>query len=674
MNDLLALVRWVHFLSGSLLMGAVAFDRLIAAPALRSLDAPANLGPLTWQRTWRGLAVGSLVLASLSALAWLLVESAVMSGQPVRQAVLPPILGTVLLRTGFGRIWLLRLALFGLAGTALVRAHRRSVGPQAAVWVWILCGAASAAQVLVAWVGHAAASEGVARLPLLLADSVHLLATGLWFGGLVPLALFLRAQRAGPSSAAAAVQLVVHRFSALAFGCVAGLLITGGVNTWTLVGSVPALVGTPYGHLLLFKLALLGLVLGVAAVNRYRWVPALGAGGPAAPLGAFAGTVLLEAGVASGILLVVGFLGIAPPGAHVAPVWPFAVRLSWRSPASLPGGWVALLVTTMGVLGGLFALGYALLRRQHRLWALLLGLALLGGYGADARRFVGKIDAYPTTYLRSPIGYEVAAITHGQALYQAHCAVCHGTAGRGDGPAAQTLHPRPADLTGAHLGHHTAGDLFWWLTHGIPGTAMPGFAAQLTEPDRWDVVQAIRTLAAAAQAATLPSNTLWPSALLVAPDFAFETPDGTPASLRDARGQSVVLLVLAPWSPAHEGLRELQTAVREIGEAQVIVVPLGPAVPPGPDELVRLGAAVGAEDERQAIADTYARFLRPEDRRGVHTAKGLAEFLIDRRGYLRAAWGPGVQDGGADFPQLVATLRRLQQEPMGPSAPEEHTH
>jgi mono/diheme cytochrome c family protein len=40
------------------------------------------------------------------------------------------------------------------------------------------------------------------------------------------------------------------------------------------------------------------------------------------------------------------------------------------------------------------------------------------------------------------------APTTGRALYADYCAACHGAAGRGDGPAAAGLAPRPADLTG----------------------------------------------------------------------------------------------------------------------------------------------------------------------------------------------------------------------------------
>jgi hypothetical protein len=44
-------------------------------------------------------------------------------------------------------------------------------------------------------------------------------------------------------------------------------------------------------------------------------------------------------------------------------------------------------------------------------------------------------------------GWTGQAPEHGRDLYVRHCASCHGAAGRGDGPAAAALAPRPTDLT-----------------------------------------------------------------------------------------------------------------------------------------------------------------------------------------------------------------------------------
>ena len=89
-----------------------------------------------------------------------------------------------------------------------------------------------------------------------------------------------------------------------------------------------------------------------------------------------------------------------------------------------------------------------------------------------------SVDAYPTTYRRSTVPYHAVSIANGAALYRAHCATCHGAAGRGDGPGGAGLPRRPADLTAPHTAEHTAGDMFWWLTHGIPAGGMPPFGAR----------------------------------------------------------------------------------------------------------------------------------------------------------------------------------------------------
>src|SRR5207249_1542078 len=78
------------------------------------------------------------------------------------------------------------------------------------------------------------------------------------------------------------------------------------------------------------------------------------------------------------------------------------------------------------------------------------------------------IDAYPTTYLRPAVPYQAASIATGAALYRTNCVVCHGTTGAGDGPGGARLPQRPADLRASHTAQHTAGDLFWWISHGIP--------------------------------------------------------------------------------------------------------------------------------------------------------------------------------------------------------------
>jgi copper transport protein len=92
-----------------------------------------------------------------------------------------------------------------------------------------------------------------------------------------------------------------------------------------------------------------------------------------------------------------------------------------------------------------------------------------------------------------PSGDSVAA---GQALFTTNCVPCHGVTGKGDGPVGLTLNPRPADLTQHAIpGIHTDAQLFEWITNGFPGSRMPAFKSTLSDTDRWNLVNFIRTLA-----------------------------------------------------------------------------------------------------------------------------------------------------------------------------------
>jgi mono/diheme cytochrome c family protein len=118
--------------------------------------------------------------------------------------------------------------------------------------------------------------------------------------------------------------------------------------------------------------------------------------------------------------------------------------------------------------------------------------------GAEARKWTAPDEdkARP-----NPVEATPAALLKGRALYQKHCASCHGDKGKGDGPAESYEIEPATDLTDAVLQERlTDGEILWKITTGLKsGTdvIMPSIAQRVpAEEDRWKLVHFTRTLAA----------------------------------------------------------------------------------------------------------------------------------------------------------------------------------
>jgi copper resistance protein D len=596
--DPLIWVRAICFIALTMSSGAVFFSARIAEPALQKAgpDAPltgrvrAQLGLIAWV---------SLAVAVISGVGWLVLTAEDISDRGLAAVFSQGVIWTVLAQTGFGHAWLARLVLIAMLAAML---------PWTRSSPWAGYGTAVIAAAMVgtiAWASHATGAGGIEGGIHLVGDVLHLIAAAAWVGTLLPLALLLRATRREHEPVWLEVaQIAVLRFSALGVAAVATIFVTGLVNTWFLAGSIPALLGTEYGRLLLVKIALFLAMVAFAAVNRFWLRPRLFVSGKSIDaLRQIGRNAALEAGLGWIVLIVVAALGTLPPGLHEQPVWPFSVRLD-SGIFSEPDLYIAILF-------GIGWIAFGITMRRFRWPAIAVGVVILG---LEAWRLPFP-EAYPTTFFGSPTGFSTESIATGESLFAANCAACHGTEGHGDGPAAASLKTMPADLTADHIYEHPDGDLFWWITHGID-SGMPAFGDQLDEQSRWSLIDFIHANADAMRLRMFGNGT---TAAFPTPDFSVECPDGSTAPVGELRPQILHLVLAGP------GLEDWLHAVAERDRAaklRTIVV----ASDPGFAKAMSLCAS--QEPETFAVFSHY---------RGAEPVEGT-ELLVDSAGELRAMW------------------------------------
>jgi len=639
MDALFILTRTLQYAAAALLLGIFVVWCVIAQPAFRQMQGTLALQN-RFDRWLVTLGWTSLLVSLASGIVWLIILASQMSGVPAPDVIPQGVVRIVLTQTRFGEDWLLRGAfIIVLAACLLAQTQKLR---QVSRWIGLVVAAAFIASL--AWAGHAAAADSLRYSYLHLpADLLHLLATGAWLGGLLPLGLLLAAVRrdGGPEGLAVA-RTATSRFSTLGISCVGTLLVTGIVNTWFLSGSIPALVGTLYGQLLLVKIALFIGMIAVASVNRNRLLPVLE--GAEASLQSsvvpkLTRNALTEAGLGVLVLAVVGIIGRLPPGLHTEPRWPFPFQLDL-------GEVGAVAIKVLDVAAILFVLcliasAIAIRRRQYRGMAVsMVGVVLCGTVAWMALQ-PGILPAYPTTYYASAQPYAAASVARGALLYATNCTACHGVDGRGRGPLAASLPIRPADLT-EHIFAHHVGDLFWWVSHGRANGVMPGFADKLSPDQRWDVINFVLARAAAVQTNTVRSQ-ITTAAAPPLPDFAFQQ-DDTQNTLSHMLKSGPVLLVLFAGPAPEARLKQLtdlepRAAAAGLG---VIAVDLGKSPTKAP-MVVQV-----ANDVRSLLA----LFRSAND-------GGETEMILDRNASVRARWTARGAGGLPDANTLLADAVRV---------------
>jgi putative copper resistance protein D len=221
------------------------------------------------------------VLTSATALIGLLFTLAHAVVEPVRLAgawtgIVDASLQALLLGSDFGTATAVRVLGLSTVLAGSLRPGRAGDG-------LALAGALLIA-VSFAFMGHTAADPQRWLLaPLLI---VHLVAVAFWFGALWPLAVM--AQHESPALAGPTIGL----FSAIAVRIVPGIFVAGVALAALLLPGWSSL-RTAYGFSLMAKVAGFTTLMGLAALNKWRFGPAIGRG-DATAVAAFRRTIAAE--------------------------------------------------------------------------------------------------------------------------------------------------------------------------------------------------------------------------------------------------------------------------------------------------------------------------------------------------------------------------------------------
>lgn len=281
--------RWAFYWGLTLLMGTALAGLVMFGRPIR----------------WAGvLTAAAWVVAAVGLVAMFIAELQEIEASPV-----------ALLGSERGRLIIGRAIPLALAGVVAIPAVRRG----GRLWPALL-GAITAVGMLVhSYAGHAGAPGGWqwARVG---SQWIHIVAVGIWIGGLVWLLTGLIGEpleRSGPAS---------RRFSALAAFALAGVAITGALRAWQEVGTLPALIDSGFGLTAVGKSVLFFGMIGLGAYNRYRMVPSMAGEQPRTRVfrRSIGGELLLAAGVfgLSGVMS-----GLAPPSQLAAAAAPAHVAV-----------------------------------------------------------------------------------------------------------------------------------------------------------------------------------------------------------------------------------------------------------------------------------------------------------------------------------------------------------
>jgi copper transport protein len=268
-----AATRWLEFMAMLAVIGVVVFQLIVLPRAERAMAGvlPAQTR-LEIADSTRKLAQSALILLAITALSRLYGETSAVLGpdRPINRAALGTVLGT-----SWGRGWLIGIVGVMVTAVGIMLVRRVNIG---AGWVVAALGAL-AIGASPALTGHASATNPVALA--IVADVGHVYAACAWVGTLLTVLFaampLVRAQRSMEGiGSGPLVASLVRAFHPVALACAAIVVVSGLISAWLRLPTVGSLWSSPYGKILILKLAFVAIVLVLGFRNWRRVLPTLG--------------------------------------------------------------------------------------------------------------------------------------------------------------------------------------------------------------------------------------------------------------------------------------------------------------------------------------------------------------------------------------------------------------
>lgn len=339
-----SVVRWLMYLAMMTLFGGFAFRLLVLKPSLEKArdlsDEERALGLRQGENRFIRLTWLSLALLAVAALASLILQTSAVLDVNITQAFAPSRLHQVLTETSYGSPWLLQIAVVHALFVVVFHIARRRRGQNTlnarSALLWIGLGLCAVLFLTPSLTGHARAAAKEYRFAIF-SDWLHLVAVGIWVGGLFHLALTMPKTIAHlrGSRRLCVFSRVIPLFSRLAIVSSILIALTGIYNSWIHVDSFSALWSTPYGQVLSVKIILFLPMLALGGFNTFvlrrraeRFADEEVSGGEHQRTDrSFSRSVRVEAAIGIAVLLLAAILAFLPPARQHEMIMSDAVNL-----------------------------------------------------------------------------------------------------------------------------------------------------------------------------------------------------------------------------------------------------------------------------------------------------------------------------------------------------------